>query len=184
MLFLGCLAFALFFLGDINDCKLHQKLLTFSFPAGALLLCVALAFQLDTAGAPVSGLFERILLFIALAVFAALLIYSLFFAFPVSSAYAAPGEKRPACTDGVYALCRHPGVLWLFFVMLCLSLVGGLPFSALFIYTALNLLLVLFEDRYAFPLLITGYAEYRRDTPFLIPTRDSITKCLRGKNTD
>ena len=45
-------------------------------------------------------------------IFFVLLIYTLFFALPFDKTYQNESEKRMAYTEGVYALCRHPGVLW------------------------------------------------------------------------
>jgi hypothetical protein len=35
------------------------------------------------------------------------------------------------------------------------------------------------QDRVYFPELFPGYSQYRHETPMLIPTRESITKCLK-----
>ena len=97
------------------------------------------------------------------------------------ASYARPGEKRPACTTGVYALCRHPGVLWFAGLFACLWLAAGLPLQDAAVYTILNVLLVWFEDRCVFPDLLEGYEAYRASTPFLIPNGKSIRACIRGK---
>ncbi len=44
--------------------------------------------------------------------FLALLIYTLFFALPFEETYCEENKLRAAYTEGVYGLCRHPGVLW------------------------------------------------------------------------
>ena len=44
--------------------------------------------------------------------FLALLIYTLFFALPFEETYCEENRLRAAYTEGVYGLCRHPGVLW------------------------------------------------------------------------
>lgn len=181
MIFLGCLGFAMFFLSDFNDARLHWKGLVFCFPLGGLLLLLACALSLAPADAPLGGLAGRLLCLLFGLAFLALLLHTLFGAFPAASAYAAPGEKRPVCRRGVYALCRHPGVLWLFGLMLCLRLGAGLPLLHLSVYTGLNLLLVLFEDRYVFPGLLAGYAAYRREVPFLLPTAHSVRQCFRSR---
>ena len=105
------------------------------------------------------------------------MIYTLFFALPVEASYTAPGKKRPACTTGIYALCRHPGVLWFAGLYGCLWAGGGLPLWEAALFSGLNVLLVLFEDLCVFPAVLEGYDAYRRSTPFLLPNRRSIRAC-------
>lgn len=166
----GCAAFALFFLGDWNDWKWGRRTLRLCFPAGLLLL----------AGATVSQCREGRLTWqlIPAALFLGLLIHTLFFAFPTEDAYIRQGKGRPACTTGVYALCRHPGVLWFIGLYLCLWQGVALPLHSALLYCGLNLLLILFEDRCVFPTNLEGYRAYRETTPFLIPNRASIQAFL------
>lgn len=175
MFWLGTFGFVLFFLNDINDSKLHSKWLSFLFPAGALCLSAACAFSLDPYGAPVSGLFWRVLLWLLFGAFMALTVWALFFSFPAAEGYASPGEKRQVCTTGLYSLCRHPGVLFLSCALITLCLCGGLPPVFASVYTVLNILLATYEDRRVFPLVLSGYNAYRRSTPFLIPGARHIT---------
>ena len=184
MFLLGCLSFALFFLADYNDARLHKRFLAPCFSAGVVLLGVSVIFQLKFENAPVSGTMGRILLLLLFAVFMGLLICTLFFSFPAGQAYVSPGKKRPVYDSGFYALCRHPGLIWLTFVFFCLWLMGGFPFYSAVIYTLLNLALVLFEDGYAFPIILTGYEAYKKVTPFLIPTPGSIKNALGKKRTE
>lgn len=177
MFTLGCLAFALFFIGDYNDLKLHKKPLACCFPAGAVLLCAAVLGQLSPKSALLGSSWRWVVLALG-AVFALLLIYTLFFAFPATDAYASPGKRRRVYTAGVYALCRHPGVLWLLGLMLCLWAGAGLSLAAVAVYTSLNVLLVLWEDKTVFPRLLDGYTEYKRATPFLLPTANSVKRCF------
>lgn len=101
------------------------------------------------------------------------------FALPVDASYTRPGEKRPACTTGVYALCRHPGVLWFTGLYICLWLALGLPLWEAAVYSGLNVLLVVFEDRCVFPARLEGYGAYQAATPFLLPNRRSIRACRK-----
>ena len=111
----------------------------------------------------------------------ALEVYTLFFALPVEASYASPGEKRPACTTGVYALCRHPGVLWFAGLYGCLALAAGLPLWEAAVLSAMNVGLVAFEDRCVFPARLEGYGAYQASTPFLVPNRASIRACRKTK---
>lgn len=164
------LAFALFFLGDANDWRWGKAAPRLCFPAGLALLAAALVL-LCRGGRPawLAGLCGLLG-----ALFLLLLVRTLFFAFPAEEAYARQDTGRPACTRGVYALCRHPGVLWLAGLCLCLWGGFGLPFFTVILVTALNLGLVAFEDCRVFPAKLAGYGAYRQKTPFLIPTAASI----------
>ena len=164
------LAFALFFLGDANDWRWGRTALRLCFPAGLLFLGTALVL-LCGGGRP---LWQAVLFGLLGALFLLLLVHALFFAFPAAEAYARQDVGRPACTQGVYALCRHPGVLWLTGLCLCLWGGFGLPFFTVILVTALNVGLVAFEDCRVFPAKLAGYDAYRRATPFLIPTAASI----------
>ncbi len=91
-------------------------------------------------------------------------------------------ERLPRLVStGNYALCRHPGVLWL------LSLHIGLLFAtasrglleALPFWTGANLVLVGLEDLFLFPRLFgEAYSEYRLTVPFLLPSRASLRRCI------
>lgn len=170
---LGICAFALFFISDYNDWRLSLRWGKFLFPTGMVLLCAGTVLEARMR-TPITSGWPRGCIFALAAAFAALLVYTLFFALPVEASYARPGEKRPACTTGVYALCRHPGVLWFTGLYLCIWLTFGLPLWEAALYSGLNVLLVVFEDRCVFPARLDGYERYQRTTPFLIPNAASI----------
>ena len=174
----GCLAFGLFFLGDWNDWKWGKAPLRMCFPAGFLLLAEETA-RLAWNGAPVLPSGARGAFYVLAAIFLALLIHALFFALPAGDSYARQAAKRRACTTGVYALCRHPGVLWFAGLYLCLWAAAGLPLAAAAAFCALDVLLVIFEDLVVFPARLEGYDDYRRTTPFLLPNRGSLRACLK-----
>ena len=173
---LGLAAFVLFFISDYNDWRLSRQALKPCFPIGAVLLVVGTVLEARRGSPLVSG-WLRGLLFALGAAFLALLVYTLFFALPVEASYAHPGEKRPACTTGVYALCRHPGVLWFAGLYGCLWAAAGVPLWEAALYSGLNVLLVIFEDRCVFPARLEGYGAYQASTPFLLPNRRSIRAC-------
>ena len=175
---LGILAFGLFWLGDWNDWKWGRRALRLCFPAGLVLLAastVLLCGRVPPARAAV-----RALLGAAGAALLALLVYTLFFALPAGEAYVTQNGRRPACTTGVYALCRHPGVLWFFLLYLCLWGALGVPLLAGLLFSLLNVLLVMFEDRFVFPDRLEGYEAYRASTPFLLPTARSLRACAES----
>lgn len=178
----GLGAFALFFLSDYNDWCLARRGLGACFPLGAVLLALGTVWEARRGTAPAAG-WLRGALFALAAVFLALLVYTLFFALPPAASYARPGERRPVRTGGVYALCRHPGVLWFAGLYGCLWACTGLPLWEAVLYSGLNVGLVLFEDRCVFPARLEGYGAYQASTPFLLPTRRSLRAC-RGRGEE
>ena len=177
---LGLCGFALFFLSDYNDWRLSRRGLRVCFPAGGALLIAGTALECHWSGGPAGGWLRWPALALG-AVFGALLVYTLFFALPAKASYTRPGENRRACTTGVYALCRHPGVLWFAGLYVCLWAALGLPLWEAAVYSGLNVLLVVLEDRCVFPAKLEGYGDYQKTTPFLLPSRQSVRACM-GKD--
>ena len=113
--------------------------------------------------------------------FLGLLVSSLFLEVSAGARRHEGNGKKRLVTTGTYALVRHPGVLWLFFLHVCLvGASASVPFFvALPFWTAANVLLALVQDRTSFPLLFgVEYREYRHRVPFLVPTAASIRRCL------
>lgn len=180
---LGICAFAFFFASDYNDWKWGRQELKLCFPAGGLLLVAVTVLGAVQGKAPLTGGARWAVLALAV-LFLALLVYTLFFALPALASYARPGKDRTVIATGVYALCRHPGVLWFAGLYLCLWGAAGLPLWEAVLYSGLNVLLVVFEDRCVFPDRLEGYGAYQHTTPFLVPSRRSIRACretLRGE---
>ena len=177
-LWLGICAFALFFLSDYNDWHMKHRALRVCFPLGTALLAGGTLLRCGI-GDMFAGGWLRVAVLAAAAAFFLLLLYTLLFAIPREASYARPGERRSVCTTGVYALCRHPGVLWFVGLYGCLWVAAGLPLWEAAVYSGLNVLLVLFEDRCVFPARLEGYREYQRTTPFLLPDRRSIRACRK-----
>lgn len=171
----GAFAFVLLFLGDWNDWKWNRRILRLCFPAGTVLLAAVTAVQFGLR-AP-ARLAVRVPFLLLSAVFLGLLVYTLFFAIPAGDAYVTQACGRPACVSGVYALCRHPGVLWFAGLYGCLIPAAGLPAASALGYTALNVMLAAFEDTCVFPARLAGYGAYRRHTPFLVPNPASLRAC-------
>ncbi|MDP4109378.1 MAG: hypothetical protein Q8878_05040 [Bacillota bacterium] len=123
--------------------------------------------------------FKPVFLFPA-AAFLFLLIYALFFALPFGDTYSVH-QKNVICKTGPYAMCRHPGVIC--FAGFYLFLYFALPSLRLAYFATVscicNLLYVIFQDMWSFPLTFDGYGDYRNETPFLIPTAKSIRRGLQ-----
>ncbi len=172
-LLLGALSFALFFASD--GAHLRRRSGKALFSLGGLLLCAATVLLLRDAHCDATAIACGAAAILLLA----LLGYTLFFALP-TSAYT---DGRPALVDrGIYALCRHPGVLWLSGFYLCLwgMCRTNTALLAFFLFTLLDVLYAAWQDVYVFPRTIAGYGAYRARTPFLLPTVRSIRLCIRG----
>jgi protein-S-isoprenylcysteine O-methyltransferase Ste14 len=105
-----------------------------------------------------------------------LLIQTLFINLPFSKTYISTGVGDKLVTTGFYALVRHP---WLhFYVLVLLSLLlishSSLLLVAALIWLALDVPLVIIQDKYVFNRMFSGYEQYRQRTPMLWPNRNSI----------
>lgn len=182
-LWLGVLGFLCYFLYDVNSVGRIAGWMNRLFMIGTILIVVATSVLFWKRR---SVLFQTPmdLLWMAGGVFFLyLLIYTLFFALPFDETYVKESRYRKAYTEGVYALCRHPGVLWfagmyLFAALLWKSLEGLIFFVVMVI---LNIFYIIFQDYYSFPKTFSNYREYQRSTPFLIPNRKSIQQCRNSK---
>lgn len=182
---LGLLAFALLFCSDFCTLRKRPRLSGLCFTGGVLLLAGATVWILAGSDLPArpGGLLPLRLLALAIALgFLALLLYTLFFALPFQATY--QKQEQLALVDhGVYALCRHPGVLWLAGVYLFLWLFCGRIEMGLagLLFSGMNVCYVWWQDCRVFPQTIAGYLAYRETVPFLIPNKGSIAKAKEGK---
>jgi protein-S-isoprenylcysteine O-methyltransferase Ste14 len=176
-LFCGLLGFVFYFLYDINSITIRSGLLHSTFAIGTVLIAAATgmdlwsAFKMHT----FSGIPDLLFLILAALSFAAL-IYCLFFALPFQETYTEQASNRSVCDKGVYALCRHPGILCFFGTFLFLGLAAR-PADLLahgMVFSALNLIYAFFQDRITFPKTFSDYHIYRTRVPFLLPTGNSI----------
>jgi protein-S-isoprenylcysteine O-methyltransferase Ste14 len=109
-----------------------------------------------------------------------LLIHALFINLPFGKTYINTGVGDRLVTTGLYALVRHP---WLhFYVLVLLSLLlvshSSLLLVAAPVWLALNVPLIVIQDRYVFSRMFPGYGEYRQRTPMLWPNKKSIKAFL------
>ena len=111
-----------------------------------------------------------------------LLIYSLFLEIPFRQTYADNGAGDKLVKTGTYALVRHPGVLWLALFLLALVLVSRsrLLLLAAPLWILLDVLYVWIQERFFFGRMFAGYAQYKQETPMLIPTPASIARCWQS----
>lgn len=175
---LGIGAFVLYLIYDINSFTWKRKVPETFFLAGTICLAVATVWDLGEAwcAGALSGTVDVLLLGGALASFV-MLIYTLFFALPFKETYTEQSDKRRVYSSGVYALCRHPGILCFFGTYLLLGL-AALPtgmISRCLLFSGLNLAYAWFQDRITFPKTFFDYSDYQKQVPFLIPTKASIS---------
>lgn len=174
---LGISGFLLYLLYDINSFTHQARVPSTFFMLGTVLIGAAAVLDLWSAwklGA-FSGASDILLLAAGAACFAALL-YCLFFALPFQETYTEQKTDRQVYSGGVYALCRHPGILCFFGMFLFLGL-AALPGKLLFhglIFSLLNLAYAWFQDRITFPKTFCNYEAYQKQVPFLFPTGGSI----------
>jgi len=111
-----------------------------------------------------------------------LLVHSLFINLPFRRTYVATGVGDKLITTGVYALVRHPGVLW--FSLFILSLIpvsrSSLLLVAAPVFILLDILLVVIQDKFVFGRMFDGYDSYRQETPMLLPNRRSVNAFLHS----
>ena len=91
-----------------------------------------------------------------------LLIYSLFGAIPFNKTYI-ESKRNAVVQTGMYALCRHPGVIWFFFfyLFLALTLNSTMLLLAALVWTILNIIYVIIQDIWIFPTTLKGYEVYK-----------------------
>lgn len=174
---LGTAGFVLYLLYDINSFKWQRSLPRSFFMLGTLL--IALATLIDLRAAVLlhafRGAMDIALLLGGIVCFAAL-IYCLFFALPFKATYTEQKNDRRVYDGGVYALCRHPGILCFFGMYLLLG-AAALPGELLMhgiVFSLMNLAYAWFQDRITFPKTFCDYEAYQKKIPFLIPTGASI----------
>ncbi|MDD4335469.1 MAG: hypothetical protein PHY77_07670 [Desulfotomaculaceae bacterium] len=181
-IFTGFLAFVFFCIFDFNQAKLRKEVINLSFAVGIALLAASTAGILlgDYEGFALS-ITLKILFGLLSIVSLLMLLYTLFVALPFSATYRKAKPVNTVVDRGMYALCRHPGVLWFFFFYLFLWLASGkaMMMWAGIIWTVMDIIYVYIEDRWFFPAVINGYDQYKRKVPFLIPHPASIKKCLK-----
>ncbi len=177
----GCLAFIFFYIFDLNQIKIFNKAVNISFAAGAALLAIStIGIMLGNYNGFVAAVPLK-LLFGALAIGSlVMMLYSLFAALPFSKTYVEAEKGKNVVDTGMYALCRHPGVVWFFFFYLFLWLATGktMMLWAGVVWTVMDIIHVYIQDRWLFPETLKGYKQYQRKVPFLLPSRASIKKCV------
>ena len=119
---IGSIGFLCCFLYDHNSIRLKKSFLHPFFSIGCFLIAVSTGLVIRNCWPRRGSSFFISAVFLAAALlFLGLLIYTLFFALPFDETYVKENHERLAYTEGVYALCRHPGVLWFAGFYFCLA---------------------------------------------------------------
>ncbi|MBQ2022647.1 MAG: hypothetical protein II213_02915 [Lachnospiraceae bacterium] len=180
-LVLGTIGFILFFLYDINSFTIKNRFVESFFFLGCAFVVVPSGYQFYVACSNGEIMLPNDLGWLILAgVALSVLVYCLFFAIPFEKTYVNPQEGRSVYDGGVYALCRHPGVVCFFVFYLFLGIaVRPYPFLPYGMYlSVLNLLYVVFQDAVTFPKTFCDYTDYKKYTPFIIPTKKSVCRSV------
>jgi len=179
---IGSLGFLIIHIFDIVSLKRLPVAKPVIWTLGGGLLAYALAmlsFQTNRLFLPI---WSTWLGWILLSLSFLLLIYSLFINLPFRKTYIATGVSDKLIKTGLYALVRHPGVMWFILAVLSLILVSRsyLLLIAAPIFILLDIILVVFQDKFFFGRMFKGYDNYRRETPMLLPNRRSINAFINS----
>lgn len=112
-----------------------------------------------------------------------LLYRSLVAELPRETYASANGKPVPGktCQQGTYALVRHPALWWYGLFLAGLFIITGSKWLIIsgVVWWLANLVLVVIEDFYLYPLMFKDYLSYKQKTPMLIPNRESLSRCLK-----
>lgn len=174
---IGALSYILFYIYDINEIKKFHKIIKGAFILGFIIQIGA------TIGIIIDNLeyLKISVLGLVITIFGiSFLIYSLFFTLPFEETYLKIGEKRIVYNKGVYAMSRHPGVIFyvIFYIGLAILQPNMITISTYIIWSLLNISYIIFQDLWTFPRAFDDYHKYRQNTPFLIPTIKSIKSLI------
>jgi len=174
---MGCLAFIFLYIFDLNKVYHLHNGINICFALGIVLLAISTMGLLFAAPESFPVYFPLRMIFGLLSALSFFLIlHALFFALPFKKTYIETNNKNMVIDKGMYALCRHPGVLWFFLFYIFLWLASGkmTVLWAGLVWTLMDIIHVYVQDRWLFPITLDGYDLYRERVPFLIPTFDSI----------
>lgn len=183
----GIAAFVAFGLYDVNSVIWKNRIADKLFFAGSVAITVSYVLAVHDAASTGKSMLDipsgiKTVALIAGIMSVILLVYTLFFAIPFRDTYVGNdgAGKRIVCRTGMYALCRHPGVLWFTVAGICMCIVFMTRDMLIFTGTVcvLNVLYIVLQDKWTFIHTFSDYEDYRKETPFLIPRISGIVKCF------
>ena len=178
----GCLGFLLIHLFDIVSLKRLPWAKPFTWILGSGLLVYALAIVCLRSDKLPLPTWSTWLGWVLLTISLLLLIYSLFVNLPFRKTYIATGVGDKLITTGLYALVRHPWIHCFTLVLLSLVLVSksSLLLIAAPIFILLPIVLAVIQDKFVFGRMFDGYESYQRETPMLVPNRQSLNAFINS----
>jgi protein-S-isoprenylcysteine O-methyltransferase Ste14 len=175
------IGFFLFIIYDINSIKWQSKFVNHFFYIGCFLIITnTLGAIYRFSDAIEMNMISQVVWISIILSFLILLIFTLFFALPFDSTYVKNDIGRKTYTKGMYALCRHPGVIWFAGLYFSLFFWMGNP-NILYLAIVLNLMnfvYIVFQDLWTFPQTFIDYEQYKETTPFIIPNCTSIHRMI------
>ncbi len=177
---IGVIGFVFYYLYDVNSIIWKTRSLHVTFILGTVLQILA------TIGLILENRehFTFNLLWIITGLYnLTLLVYSLFFALPFDETYIKESHEKKVYQKGVYGLCRHPGVLFYLgaYISLALLFKTTMVSIAVIVWSFLNVIYIVIQDYWTFPHIFTDYASYKLETPFLVPSKKSLKKCIKSQ---
>lgn len=176
----GCIAFVILTLFDLHKIKPIHPVFNLSFALGCGLLGLSTVMLIFTnqSGFFVFSEFTPAWIIAGLGCFE--MFYALFFALPFDVTYVEGVSPIKVVDTGLYALCRHPGVIgfFIFYMFTALATGRGIILVAGILWTLLDVAHVFMQDRWFFPKTLPGYVEYKKTTPFLIFNAKSIKRFM------
>lgn len=121
--------------------------------------------------------------FLFLILFSGVLVYSLFIEVGLMTTYG-KDNKPSLVRNGTYGLSRHPGVIWLFIVFVNFYFIFGneLIIYAAISWTVVNVIYVYIQEKFIFEKIFIDYVDYKKATPMIIPTINSIKQSFTYDN--
>ena len=172
----GCLGFLIIHLFDIVSLKRIPGAKPFIWILGSGLLVYSLVMVCLGPDRLLLPIWSTWLGWVLMTISLLLLLCSLFVNLPFRKTYIATGVGDRLVRTGLYALVRHPGVLWFIPFMLSLILIfrSSQLLAAAPVFILLDIALVIAQDKFFLGRMFDGYDGYRRETPMLVPNRRSI----------
>jgi len=179
---IGCLGFLVIHLFDIVSIKRVPAAKPCTWVLGSGLMGYAIVASCLWSDKLPLPAWSTWLGWVLLALSLSMVIYSLFINLPFRKTYIATGVGDKLIRTGLYALVRHPGVIWFIPFMVSLVLVSksNLILIAAPIYILLDIVLVVMQDKVFFGRMFHGYDSYQRETPMLVPNRRSINAFINS----
>jgi len=175
---LGALGFPIFHLVDIAAIKRIVWAKPLAWITGCSLIVSSAILACLSSGKFILPLWVVTCGWILLMVSLSQLLHSLFINLPFYKTYFKVGVSDELVTSGLYAVVRHPGVYGLGVTLISLVLVSQskLMLDAALGWMAIDLVVVAIQDRFFFDRMFCGYADYRKNTPMLVPSWRSLAR--------